>query len=90
MFWLGESFYENLSSNRNFGYNVTKISGALYEYVIAFLVARDTEMAFCSNETVIRLLELQSGINNGRTRHGVALNCIAHLVLSYALTNATS
>jgi hypothetical protein len=47
-------------------------------------------MAFFSSEMVIRLLELQSGINNRQKRHGVALNCIAHFVLFYFFINANS
>jgi len=80
---FGENVFENLSRNRNFDYNVTQISSALHEYDIAFLVARDIRMAFCSNEMVIRLLELQSGINNRRTRHGVAfiLHCPSRFFL---------
>jgi hypothetical protein len=60
------------------------------KYVFAFFVAGDIKMAFCCIEMVIRLLELQGGINNRRTRHGIALNCIAHLVLFYVFINAAS
>ena len=69
---------------------MTNISGALHEGSIAFFVAGDIKMAFCCNEMFIRLLELHSGIKIRRTRHGVALKCIAPLVLFYVFINAIS